>query len=109
MPSQPRQHLSSIPLPLHLTEDEWYQRVSRKASERYPLRGEEPGQDRDDGLATARVGHQELRPGPPVPHPIVETDDRTADDDVRPEHAVRCSYPIPACHMSGGEVRNGMP
>jgi hypothetical protein len=82
MPSQPQQHLSSIPLQLHLTEEARYQRVSRNAFELSQLRGEEPGQDRDDGLAAERLVQQELRHGPPVPNSILEDDDITEDDDV---------------------------
>jgi len=67
-----------------LPPEEWYERVSRKASERYQLRGEEPGQDRDDWLAAARVGQQELRLGPPVPEPIREDDDTAEDNRVPP-------------------------
>jgi len=60
MPSQPHQHLSSIPLQLHLTEEEWYQRVSRKAYELYQLRGEEPGHDLDAWLAAERLARKTL-------------------------------------------------
>ena len=84
MPSQPHQHLSSIPLQLHLTEEEWYQRVSRKAYELYQLRGEEPGHDLDDWLAAERLVQQALRHGPLVPNPILEDDDITEDGDVLP-------------------------
>lgn len=70
--------------PLRLTDEEVYERVSRKAYELYQQRGEEPGHDVEDWLTAERLVSEELRHGLPEKEPILEEDDDNEDDGVRP-------------------------
>lgn len=86
MASQPQHPQgSSIPAQLHLTEEEWYQRVSRKAYELYQQRGEVPGHELDDWLTAERLVQEELCHGPSVPDPILADGDVMSDDEDVPQ------------------------
>jgi hypothetical protein len=59
-------HLEStakIPAPLHITDEELYERVARKAYELYQQRGEIAGHDLSDWLTAERLVKAELLHG----------------------------------------------
>jgi hypothetical protein len=75
---------SAEPLHLALSDEELYERISRKAYELYQQRGEEPGPDIEDWIAAERLGHEELRRGSSVQEPMLEENDDNEDAEVQP-------------------------
>jgi hypothetical protein len=82
--SQGHQIANAHPPRFALTDEELYERVSRKAYELYQQRGEEPGHDIEDWLTAERLVHEELCHGPSVEEPILEENDDNEDVEVQP-------------------------
>jgi hypothetical protein len=82
--SQGPHSVSAEPPHLALSDEELYERVSRKAYELYQQRGEEPGHDIEDWITAERLVHEELRRGPSVKEPILEENDDNEDAEVQP-------------------------
>jgi hypothetical protein len=74
---------SAEPLLLALSDEELYERISRKAYELYQQRDEEPGHDIEDWIAAERLVYEELRRGPSVKEPILEENDDNEDAEVQ--------------------------
>jgi hypothetical protein len=63
--------------PLTISDEELYQRVTRKAYELYQQRGEKAGHDLEDWLTAERLVRDELLHGPLAEEPLVEEDSGT--------------------------------
>jgi hypothetical protein len=62
----PSDKTTAVPYPLHITDEELYQRVARKAYELYQQRGEIAGHDLNDWLTAERLVRAELLHGSAV-------------------------------------------
>jgi hypothetical protein len=56
---------------LTISDEELYERVTRKAYDLYLARGEEPGHELDDWLTAERLVNEELLHGPASEEPVV--------------------------------------
>jgi hypothetical protein len=63
-----------------ISDQDFYERVARKAYELYQQRGEVPGHDLDDWLSAEQIVKNELLHGP-VPEPPIEDEDYPSDDE----------------------------
>jgi len=62
---------SAQPRRLTISDEEFSERIARKAYELYQQRGEEPGHELEDWLTAERLVDEELRHGP-LEEPVLE-------------------------------------
>jgi DUF2934 family protein len=68
--SQGPRSASADPSHLALSDEELFERVTRKAYELYQQRGEEPGHDIEDWITAESLVYEELRLAPSANEPI---------------------------------------
>lgn len=66
------------PPPLTISDEELYERVTRKAYELYQQRGEEPGHEIEDWVTAERLVHAELQHGP-----LPESEEVATEEEIR--------------------------
>jgi Protein of unknown function (DUF2934) len=74
--AEPRARATSQSRRLQLSDQEWYERVARKAYELYQQRGEAPGDELADWLLAERLVQEELLHGPVPEEPLLDDEEQ---------------------------------